>query len=495
MKSIGWKHLVKHELTVALYKQQFPGCATMSLESAQKKSTGAKIANVARVGVPRSDEVKAKIKQSKSSNPKAAWNKGVVRTQDQNDQLSTTRLKKFSTGELTHWNVGKLTSGKTKSKISRTLLMQDRVYSDTSKKLRTETIAAKKGTGWIHHSTRKLTADQLQKLDDGDWIYKEHVVNKQPLSYLLSQLGLHHHNSIKTITSRMRKFNIPICRFPTSQGEKEISQFLLDIGIVHHTNIRTVITPLELDVYIPSHNVAIEYCGLYWHSNRHKDRNYHSTKLKMCNDRGIRLITIFEDEWIHTSHLVKQKLRSILGNDERSRIHARKCRIAIMSVMDKRDFFDKHHIQGDGTSSINLGLYHLDQLVACMGFSVHADGVYYLTRYATSSRVAGGFSKLLNHFTKTTKYCQIVSFADLRWSEGHMYQVCGFRLDRVIPPDYRYIIQDKTVHKFNFRHHMMQKKLANYDANLSETENADAHGLLRIYDCGKQRWVLMNHNQ
>ena len=46
-------------------------------------------------------------------------------------------------------------------------------------------------------------------------------------------------------------------------------------------------SPLELDIYIPSHNLAIEFDGLYWHSEIHKPSNYHLNKTELCEEHRI----------------------------------------------------------------------------------------------------------------------------------------------------------------------------------------------------------------
>ncbi|MFW6130771.1 MAG: hypothetical protein ACOC56_06250, partial [Atribacterota bacterium] len=54
---------------------------------------------------------------------------------------------------------------------------------------------------------------------------------------------------------------------------------------------------IELDIYLPDFNIAIEYNGLYWHSELNgKDRNYHLNKTNICENENIQLIHIFEDE-------------------------------------------------------------------------------------------------------------------------------------------------------------------------------------------------------
>jgi hypothetical protein len=64
---------------------------------------------------------------------------------------------------------------------------------------------------------------------------------------------------------------------------------------------RELLNGLELDIYIPSHNLAIEFNGLYWHNELHKDKKYHLNKTELCEAKGIQLIHVFEDEWMFTT--------------------------------------------------------------------------------------------------------------------------------------------------------------------------------------------------
>ena len=79
-----------------------------------------------------------------------------------------------------------------------------------------------------------------------------------------------------------------------SHGEKEVRKFILEeLGLVALHNSREVIHPLELDVYVPSKKLAIEFNGNYWHSEEYLNKNYHRDKTLNCAKNGIRLIHIF----------------------------------------------------------------------------------------------------------------------------------------------------------------------------------------------------------
>ena len=97
-----------------------------------------------------------------------------------------------------------------------------------------------------------------------------------------------------------------------------------------------------MDIYIPSKNIAIEYNGLYWHSEKlGKHKDYHLDKTKLANSLGVRLIHIFEDEWKGNKDVVKNRLRHILGC-VKGMIYARKCTISEINT-DLKDNFLLFH--------------------------------------------------------------------------------------------------------------------------------------------------------
>ena len=67
----------------------------------------------------------------------------------------------------------------------------------------------------------------------------------------------------------------------SSKMEKELVNWIKSLNIIVEENNRTLIHK-ELDIYIPSHNLAIEFDGLYWHSElQGKNSKYHLSKNKI----------------------------------------------------------------------------------------------------------------------------------------------------------------------------------------------------------------------
>lgn len=338
-------------------------------------------------------------------------------------------------------------------------------------------------SGRIHYSP-----ELLKKISDQQWLEYQHKVLKKTRTQIANELGI----SKSVIFDAFKKFNI-IVDTSISSGEQQLQQFLCLLGIEIQTNVKNIIKPYELDIFIPQYNIAIEYCGLFWHCDFHPriTRNYHKNKLDLCQQQQIRLITIFEDEWLYKQHIVKQKILSILNRDDRKILYGRNTNIVTVSTKDKQQFFNENHIQGDGPSSINIGLEYNGELVACMGF-ISQKQQYYLNRYATKYRIVGGMSKLLKYFKQTYPEKQIISFADLRWSEGKSYYQCGFELVDILPPDYYYVDLNRCIriHKFNFRHKNLPRILNNYDPSLSEDQNTKNNNWYKIYNCGLLKFSL-----
>ena len=313
-------------------------------------------------------------------------------------------------------------------------------------------------------------------------------------------------DNLYTINMRIfRDINsCPICeplKNHTSSLELECRQFFDDNDIEYETNNRSIISPKELDIYIPSCNTAIELNGIYWHSEIYVDDNYHVEKFKMCYKKGIRLIQIFEDEWINKKEIVKSRILHILDKCKSKRVHARKCIIREIDSKKKNDFLENYHIQGKDNSKVKLGAFHDDELISVMTFSKgniskgskSLEGVWELNRFCTKRDIhsPGIASKMLTHFKKKYKWNKIFSYADLRWSQGKVYQNLGFSLISVSKPNYWYVLGQNRVHRFNFRKSTLTE-MENFSDELSEREIMLLEGIPRLYDCGNLKFETIN---
>lgn len=289
-----------------------------------------------------------------------------------------------------------------------------------------------------------------------------------------------------------------------SRKEQELLDIISALGVNVITNNRAILSNnKELDFYFPDHNLAIEFDGLYWHSElQGKERTYHLNKTIECEAKGIHLIHIFEDEWEHHKEVVIGKIQNLLNKDTRTIIYARKTTIKELSYQDAKLFLDTYHLQGADHAKHRIGLFYDDILIAVMTFSKPnaskgnirniTDGTYELSRFCTSAnyRCVGGASKLLAYFVKQHSPTKIISYADRRYSSVHnnVYKALGFELASISSPNYWYFStrELRRYHRFNFTKKTTIKMGG--DTNNTEWENMIQLGYNRIWDCGHLRY-------
>ncbi len=291
----------------------------------------------------------------------------------------------------------------------------------------------------------------------------------------------------------------------TSIGEKEIHNFICDLikkdkiefncqNVIKNPNTNHF---LELDIYIPEKKIAIEYNGLYWHSELVLSRfDYHLQKTNLCEEQGIQLIHIFEDEWIFKKEIVKSRLKQILKINDSERIHARKCIIKEIEPKIKNEFLEMYHIQGKDASKIKLGAFYNEELVSVMTFgkgniskgSKSKEGVWELNRFCSNSNyhIPGIAGKLLSYFKKNYEWKEIFSYADRRWSTGNLYHNLSFNLEYITKPNYWYIKNSLRIHRFNLR------KTKDEPKDISEWVLRQKEGYTRIWDCGSLKFTIKN---
>jgi hypothetical protein len=339
-----------------------------------------------------------------------------------------------------------------------------------------------------------VTSDKLIKYDIGD---ANITLN---CSYCKNNYEVYN-----TLFNYRSENNIKICTLcnpissTNSFHQKELSEFITELLPLMHIKLedKIVINPLELDIYIPDYRLAIEFNGLYWHSNKYVNNNYHLNKTNLCNQLGIELIHIFEDEWIYKKDIVKSIIKSKFGLAT-NKIFARKCFIKVINTPEARIFLDTNHIQGYTNSKINLGLYYNDELVSLLTLGPHrkvlggksSNNNYELLRFANKleSNVIGGFSKLLKHFIKIYIPDSILTYSDNRYFTGNIYKNFGFEFISETKPNYAYILKHKREHRFKYRKDRLIAE--GYDIDKSEAKIMSERGINKIYDCGNKKWLL-----
>jgi hypothetical protein len=245
----------------------------------------------------------------------------------------------------------------------------------------------------------------------------------------------------------------------------------------------------EIDIYLPDLKLGFEFNGLYWHSDKFKEKNYHINKTNYFKKKGIRIIHIWEDDWLYKSEIIKSQIKNWLGLNNK-KIFARNCQIK--EVKNTKNFLNMNHIQGNDRSNIKIGLYYNNELLSLMTFNKTEgrkkmeEGGWNLSRFCNKldTNIVGGASKILNYFINTYKPKRIITYADKDWSIGNLYYKIGFNLLYETKQDYKYIIDNKRVHKSRYRKSRLK-------TNISEDKYMSNLNILKIWDCGKMKFEIL----
>ena len=293
---------------------------------------------------------------------------------------------------------------------------------------------------------------------------------------------------------------LPVCRvchpYSISSGQQEVVDYIKTLyNGPMEINTRKIISPLELDIYLPELHLAIEYNGTYWHSEQAgKDKSYHINKSFLCEQQDIHLIHIFEYQWTLNKRQIKQRLSNILGSYT-NKVFARKCIVREIDFDITSDFLNSYHLQGSCSSKVNLGLFYNNELVSVMTFGkprFNKDYQWELIRFCNKEgyHVIGAASKLLKYFERNYNPKSLISYANRCWSWGkhNVYKdILGMTYIGKSDANYVYINEEGTIlPRYKAQKHKLKKLLGeeNFIEELTETENMEINGWIKSYDCG-----------
>lgn len=277
--------------------------------------------------------------------------------------------------------------------------------------------------------------------------------------------------------------------YTVSKGELALANIIRQrFNIEVEQSNRIILQGKEIDIWVPSKNLGIEYNGEYWHSEA-VDCPHNSMRNKqlLAKEQGISLINIWETEWYQRPEQILNFLEARLGNP--IRIHARKCEIGLLHPQIVKEFINTYHIQPIQSASVAYGLYHDGELLSCMIFDKHHrnNKEWVLKRFCTKTGylIVGGATKLLKHAIKEQQFPSLMTWSDNRWSEGNVYQKMGFQLKDEYGPDYAYWTGSTIRSKQS-----CQKKMIGARPDQTERDRTIEMGFTRIWDCGKKAWNL-----
>jgi len=283
--------------------------------------------------------------------------------------------------------------------------------------------------------------------------------------------------------------------------EIQLQQFIKEnYNSIIEFNTNKIIAPYELDIYLPNNKIAIEFNGVHWHSEKYVGNDYHLKKTELCESNDIKLIHIYEDDWMYKNDIVKSNILNIL---KLTQIIIFANDVEIKEISDNkiiRYFLEKNHIQGFVGSQFKFGLYYNDELVSMITFGKQRKNMgiksspdsYELLRFCNklNTNIIGGESKLFMYFIDNYKPEEIITYADRSWSQGELYYKLGFDFVHKSQSNYYYVVDGIRKNRFEFRKDVLVKD--GYDKNKTEHEIMLERKIFRIYDSGQLKFIWKN---
>ena len=169
--------------------------------------------------------------------------------------------------------------------------------------------------------------------------------------------------------------------------------------------------------------------------------------LESLESEGLETVVITEDRWRRQCDMMKARLLAHL--ELFTSLYARNCEVRKIDKAVAGPFLGENHSYGDAACRYRYGMYlrrpsrdgklQAGTLVAVATFSNARKWIkgektirsYEWTRYASlpGVRISGGMGKMLKAFVKEVQPDDVMSYADLEWSEGKVYEQLGFVLE------------------------------------------------------------------
>ncbi|MFA6573597.1 MAG: GNAT family N-acetyltransferase [Patescibacteria group bacterium] len=394
-----------------------------------------------------------------------SWQTGLTKNSDDRvAYMTNSRNKKLSSGEISVWNKG----------------------------LTKETDVRLKALSENH--TKRLLENNSKRLTPKQFIER---VNKQSTFTIVSDPSTYKNKyqrfdfkcnecgeiSQKTLTMLMNSPVCYICHPTESKGQLEVYDFVKSLAADAILSDRNVISPKELDVYVPSAKFAIEYDGLYWHSETFVGKTHASEKVKACDVAGVRIMRVFEDEWRDKRKIVESMIKHRLGVND-VKVYARKCDVVELKPAARREFFESAHLEGDANSTVAFGLKYDGKLVAAISLrrpfhNRHAARLE-IGRFALAPNysVPGALSRLVNkcrEFAIKNGKESLLTYVDRRVGTADGYIAAGFNVLNETGERFWWTDFTNRINRFAIR--------ADKPNGITQQQRADEAGVVPLWGC------------
>jgi len=453
----------------------------------------------------RQAEMAEKRKSGFSEGRYSVWNKGLTKesstkVKESSEKISAALQQGYLTGLIQDWRVNDPKKAKeaalkiSKSQIERFTIHGSAVWNKGLTKETSEKIASIAEKISLRYegpeAGRRLKQEELlariQKYSDKFTLisssedYRARRVAR--MTFMCVSCGHAQEKSLAMLEESPVCFS---CSPKESKGQLEVYEFVRSLAPDAVLSDRSVISPRELDVWIPSCSLALEYNGLYWHSSSNiSDERYHVKKLEECRKKGVSLLSVYEDEWrdkrIIVEGMIRHRLRKPIGVKD-----ARKLVISRLESHSAQKFFDENHLEGHVPGSAYIGLVDGVTSEIFAGISLrkpfHKKYENYLELGRCCTKVGYSVRGWLGRLTSAAVNHAVdlgvknmITYVDSRVGSGSGYSAAGWRLvEEGRDPRFWWTDYHKRYNRFKFR--------ADKESGLTQEQVAKQAGVVQIY--------------
>lgn len=347
--------------------------------------------------------------------------------------------------------------------------------------------------------TKEIFVQRAIKVHNSKYNYSKvnYVNNRTKICITCSKHG----DFWQTPDNHLNGHGCPKCGATLSHGEETILKLLSKLQPQQRN--RTILNGKEIDIYIPSLKLGVEYNGLYWHSEANgKNKNYHINKLNNCKKQGVNLIQIFEDEWINHRVPCEQILINTCHLNTIFDICTDKYKMYdIKDTQKVNNFLNTYSLYGEATFNKCVGMIYDNHIVGVITLKKrHKEDKWILNRFATINNVNREliFHNLFEYFITTNSINEIKIIVNKRWEPNqfnNIYIKCGFKLTKETKPICSYFncsISNCKRFSKNSVKKLLKFKYGKHSIITSKSKHIKELGFHKIWDCGLAIYTFRN---
>lgn len=240
----------------------------------------------------------------------------------------------------------------------------------------------------------------------------------------------------------------------------ELNSYVSSLGLSPQPNSGPS-EELSFDVWLPNLNVGIDLHDISGGRHAINERGFLRNKLLAARAANVKYVQFFSDEWNNKPAIVKSVVANACGATP-IKLNARDCMIELVTSKETKPFLTEAHIQGGTRASDHLVMKHPDHgiigsVTVRTPIQKKHGKVCELARVAfrPGFSVRGGTSKMTSYVRENIVlqkgFDGVLSYADLRFGSGSVYEQAGFSLVGETPVNYYYTNGAVRFDRFKYR--------------------------------------------